>query len=52
MSRGEKAFGISRPKVVEKMVLAKPQHEGDGAVARRIIGRSFIYCQDLISKFN
>ncbi|KAK9082712.1 hypothetical protein Scep_029183 [Stephania cephalantha] len=31
--------GFSTPRLVVKKVLAKPQHEGDGAVVRRGIGR-------------
>ncbi|KAL4192789.1 hypothetical protein AMTRI_Chr06g173700 [Amborella trichopoda] len=31
--------GIERPRMVMKRILARPQHEGDGAVVRRSIGR-------------
>ncbi|KDP42878.1 hypothetical protein JCGZ_23820 [Jatropha curcas] len=36
--QSDQAF--NRPRMVIKKVLAKPQHEGDGAVVRRGIGRS------------
>ncbi|KAK2986402.1 hypothetical protein RJ640_022400 [Escallonia rubra] len=40
MSASDQASGFTRPRLVTKKVLAKPQREGDGAVVRRSIGRS------------
>ncbi|XP_042498228.1 pirin-like protein isoform X2 [Macadamia integrifolia] len=39
MSAAAVGDGISRPRSVVKVVLAKPQHDGDGALVRRSIGR-------------
>ncbi|KAF9688314.1 hypothetical protein SADUNF_Sadunf02G0184600 [Salix dunnii] len=40
MSESEQSIGFSAPRLVTKKVLAKLQHEGEGAVVRRSIGRS------------
>ncbi|XP_044498094.1 pirin-like protein [Mangifera indica] len=40
MSQSDPQTAFNRPRMVAKKVLAKPQHEGDGAVVRRSIGRS------------
>ncbi|XP_057957423.1 pirin-like protein [Malania oleifera] len=40
MSGSDRSIGLNRPRLVTKKFLAKPQHEGDGAVVRRSIGRS------------
>lgn len=40
MSGSGQAPAFNRPRLVAKKILAKPQHEGDGAVVRRGIGRS------------
>ncbi|XP_050212128.1 pirin-like protein [Mercurialis annua] len=34
----DQSIGFNEPRIVTKKVLAKPQHEGDGAVVRRGIG--------------
>lgn len=39
MSQSDPQSAFNRPRMVAKKVLAKPQHEGDGAVVRRSIGR-------------
>ncbi|XP_058093503.1 pirin-like protein [Magnolia sinica] len=39
MSRADQSPCFERPRNVVKRVLAKPQHEGEGAVVRRSIGR-------------
>ncbi|KAK3204779.1 hypothetical protein Dsin_018825 [Dipteronia sinensis] len=44
MSESDQSCAFNRPRMVAKKVLAKTQHEGDGAVVRRGIGRySFYY---------
>ncbi|KAJ6941290.1 hypothetical protein NC651_007159 [Populus alba x Populus x berolinensis] len=40
MSESDQSTGFSTPRLVTKKVLAKLQHEGEGAVVRRSIGRS------------
>ncbi|KAJ6686930.1 PIRIN-RELATED [Salix purpurea] len=40
MSESDQSIGFSAPRLVAKKVLAKLQHEGQGAVVRRSIGRS------------
>ncbi|KAF5729637.1 pirin-like family protein [Tripterygium wilfordii] len=40
MSESDQDPGFTRPRLVAKKVLAKLQHEGDGAVVRRGIGRT------------
>ncbi|KAK9288874.1 hypothetical protein L1049_017340 [Liquidambar formosana] len=40
MSGSDQTSGSNRPRLVVKKVFAKLQHEGDGAVVRRSIGRS------------
>ncbi|KAK0608263.1 hypothetical protein LWI29_028054 [Acer saccharum] len=40
MSESDQSCGFNRPRMVAKKVLAKTQHEGDGAVVRRGIGRA------------
>lgn len=40
MSESDQSPAFNRPRLVAKKVLAKLQHEGDGAVVRRGIGRS------------
>jgi quercetin 2,3-dioxygenase len=39
MSESDQAPAFNRPRLVAKKVSAKLQHEGDGAVVRRGIGR-------------
>lgn len=48
MSADQSSY-FDRPRFVVKKVLAKPQHEGQGAVVRRSIGR--LYISILISFF-
>lgn len=48
MSADQSSY-FDRPRFVVKKVLAKPQHEGQGAVVRRSIGR--LYISILISSF-
>uniref|UniRef100_A0A6N2ML28 Pirin-like protein n=1 Tax=Salix viminalis TaxID=40686 RepID=A0A6N2ML28_SALVM len=40
MSESDQSIGFDTPRLVTKKILAKLQHEGDGAVVRRGIGRS------------
>ena len=42
MSESDQSIGFDTPRLVTKKILAKLQHEGDGAVVRRGIGRYFL----------
>jgi hypothetical protein len=47
MSESDQSIGFDTPRLVTKKILAKLQHEGDGAVVRRGIGRYFLLLLDL-----